>query len=120
MDGLSIRQGQNLINTGRTASELRANDFAPQPSQNGITSPAGAGKAPGAGSFQNVLRDAINETNALQKSADVKVQELATGKTTNIPEVMMQVEKADIALRLMTQVRNKIIDAYHDIMKMQV
>ena len=120
MDGLSIRQGQNLINTGRTASELRANDFAPQPSQNGITSPASLGNAAGAGSFQNVLRDAINETNALQKSADVKVQELATGKTTNIPEVMMQVEKADIALRLMTQVRNKIIDAYHDIMKMQV
>lgn len=126
MDGLSIRQGQNLINTGRTASELRANDFAPQTSQNGITSPAGVGNvagsagASGPGSFQNVLRNAINETNALQKSADVKVQELATGKTTNIPEVMMQVEKADIALRLMTQVRNKIIDAYHDIMKMQV
>lgn len=130
MDGLSIRQGQNLINTGRTASELRASDFAPQGSQNGITSPAGVGNSSsgvggvggvsGPGSFQNVLRNAINETNALQKSADVKVQELATGKTTNIPEVMMQVEKADIALRLMTQVRNKIIDAYHDIMKMQV
>lgn len=126
MDGLSIRQGQNLINTGRTASELRASDFAPQPSQNGITSPAGVGGTSGAGavsgpgSFQNVLRNAINETNALQKSADVKVQELATGKTTNIPEVMMQVEKADIALRLMTQVRNKIIDAYQEIMKMQV
>ncbi|MBN8539959.1 MAG: flagellar hook-basal body complex protein FliE [Deltaproteobacteria bacterium] len=130
MDGLSIRQGQNLINTGRTASELRASDFAPQGSQNGITSPAGVGNSSngivgtggvsGPGSFQNVLRNAINETNALQKSADVKVQELATGKTTNIPEVMMQVEKADIALRLMTQVRNKIIDAYQEIMKMQV
>lgn len=118
MDGLSIRQGQNLLNTGRTASELRADDFAPQPSQNGITSPSGA--ANGAGSFQNVLRDAINQTNELQKSADVKVQELATGKTTNIPEVMMQVEKADIALRLMTQVRNKVIDAYQEIMRMQV
>ncbi len=118
MDGLSIRQGQNLLNTGRTASELRANDFAPQPSQSGITSPTSGANA--AGSFQNVLRDAINQTNELQKTADVKVQELATGKTTNIPEVMMQVEKADIALRLMTQVRNKVIDAYQEIMRMQV
>jgi flagellar hook-basal body complex protein FliE len=120
MDGLSIRQGQNLINTGRTASEIRANDFAPQPSQNGITSPAGGVKSTEPGSFQNVLRDAINQTNELQKTADVKAQELATGKTTNIPEVMMQVEKADIALRLMTQVRNKIIDAYQEVMRMQV
>lgn len=110
MDGLSIRQGQNLLNTGNTASEIRAKDFAP----------ASNAPADGSGSFKNVLRDAINETNALQKNADVKVQELATGKTTNIPEVMMQVEKADIALRLMTQVRNKIIDAYQEVMKMQV
>lgn len=115
MDGLSIRQGQNLLNTGKTASEIRANDFAPQPSQGGVAANSG-----GAGSFQNVLRDAINQTNELQKTADVKVQELATGKTTNIPEVMMQVEKADIALRLMTQVRNKVIDAYQEIMRMQV
>jgi flagellar hook-basal body complex protein FliE len=120
MDGLSIRQGQNLVNTGRTASELRANEFAPQPSQNGISSVVGGANSAATGSFQNVLRDAINQTNDLQKSADVKVQELATGKTTNIPEVMMQVEKADIALRLMTQVRNKIIDAYQEIMRMQV
>lgn len=110
MDGLSIRQGQSLLNTGNTTSETRASDFAPKSSA----------PADGSGSFKNVLRDAINETNALQKSADVKVQELATGKTTNIPEVMMQVEKADIALRLMTQVRNKIIDAYQEVMKMQV
>ncbi len=111
MDGLSIRQGQSLLNTGNTVSETRANNMAPP----GVNAPA-----EGSGSFKNVLRDAINETNSLQKSADVKVQELATGKTTNIPEVMMQVEKADIALRLMTQVRNKIIDAYQEVMKMQV
>lgn len=117
MDGLSIRQGKSLLNTGKTASETRASDFAPQAPSIASQNPASTNDA---GSFKNVLRDAINETNALQKSADVKVQELATGKTTNIPEVMMQVEKADIALRLMTQVRNKIIDAYQEVMKMQV
>lgn len=116
MDGLSIHQGQDLLNTGRTASELRSDKL--RPNANG---PVNIGSdAADAGSFKNVLRDAINQTNELQKSADVKVQELATGKTTNISEVMMQVEKADIALRLMTQVRNKIIDAYQEVMKMQV
>ncbi|MEK7355209.1 MAG: flagellar hook-basal body complex protein FliE, partial [Bdellovibrionota bacterium] len=55
-----------------------------------------------------------------QVDADKKAQALATGKTTDIPEVMMAAEKADIALRMMVQVRNKIIDAYQDVMKMQV
>ncbi len=114
MDGLSIRQGQNLLNTGNTVSETRAKEFAPP------MSPSAQPPMEGAGSFKNVLANTINDTNALQKTADVKIQDLATGKTTNIPDVMMHVEKADIALRLMTQVRNKIIDAYQDVMKMQV
>lgn len=118
MDGLSIHQGQKLLNTGNTVSETRAQDFAPP----GVVGPSASGQPPmeGAGSFKNVLANAINDVNTQQKNADVKIQDLATGKTTNIPEVMMQVEKADIALRLMTQVRNKIIDAYQDVMKMQV
>lgn len=123
MDGLSIRQGQSLLNTGRTASEIRSDGLSPQRATTPTVSPTGAnsvGSAADSGSFQNVLRNAITETNSMQKEADVKVQALATGKTTNIPEVMMAVEKADIALRLMTQVRNKIIEAYQEVMKMQV
>ena len=48
------------------------------------------------------------------------MQKLATGKAESIPDVMIAAEKADIALRLMLQVRNKVIDAYQEIMKMQV
>lgn len=124
MDGLTIRQGQNLLNTGRTASEVRQGDLAPAmgsstPTAGGL-SPSGANGRIDGGSFANVLRDAIQETNALQVEANRKAEDLATGKTTNITDVMMSVEKADIALRLMTQVRNKIVDAYQEIMKMQV
>ena len=62
----------------------------------------------------------IGSVNELQKSSDKAIQNLATGRTDNIAEVMIASEKADIALRLMVQVRNKIIDAYQEIMKMQV
>lgn len=71
-------------------------------------------------SFAVTLKDAIQQVNELQKSADVKAQELATGKTDDIAGVMLATEKADIALRTMVQVRNKIIDAYQEIMRMQV
>ncbi len=48
------------------------------------------------------------------------MQNLATGKTDNVADVMIAAEKADIALKVMVQVRNKIIDAYQEVMKMQV
>lgn len=90
----------------------------------------GAGKLPGADlkqikgadgtSFADTLKNAVNQVNELQQTADVKMQQLAVGETTDIADVKIAAEKADIALRLMTSVRNKMIDAYHEIMKMQV
>ena len=70
--------------------------------------------------FAQTLKDAVNEVNELQKVSDKKSQDLATGKTQNISDVMIAAEKADISLRLMVQVRNKIIEAYQEMMKMQV
>ncbi len=110
MDGLTVRQGQSLIDTGKTASELRSEKFNKPP----LTSDVGDK------TFADTLKDAVNTVNQLQKTSDAKMQELATGKTTNIPEVMMAAEKADIALRMMVQMRNKIIEAYQEVMKMQV
>ena len=110
MDGLTIRNGQSLIDTGKTGSEMRAEKFQTPLQTNN----------PGDKSFADTLKDAVGTVNQLQKTADVQAQKLATGKTSNIPEVMMSAEKADIALRMMVQVRNKIIDAYQEVMKMQV
>ncbi len=70
--------------------------------------------------FSQVLSDAVQSVNELQKSSDKAMQNFSTGKTDNIADVMIVTEKADLALRLMVQVRNKIIDAYQEMMKMQV
>lgn len=110
MDGLTIRQSQGLLETGQTASELRSGPFENKP----LT------QTPGEKTFADTLKDAVGNVNDLQKQADVKMQQLATGKTDNIQDVMMATEKADIALRLMVNVRNKIIEAYQEVMKMQV
>lgn len=71
-------------------------------------------------SFADTLKEAVNNVNQLSLDADRKAQELSTGKTDDVAAVMLAAEKADIALRAMVQVRNKIIDAYQEIMKMQV
>ena len=74
----------------------------------------------GAASFADTLKQAIGNVNELQKTADLEMEKLATGQSQNLHETMIAAEKADIALKLMVQVRNKVIDAYHEIMKMQV
>ena len=71
-------------------------------------------------SFADTLKNAVHEVNKIQKESDLSMQKFVTGQHNNIHDVMIKSEKADLALRLLVQVRNKIIDAYQEIMKMQV
>ncbi len=108
MDGLTISTAKNLLETGKTFSEQRTQRVRPE-SMNS--------EGP---SFGDTLQEAIGKVNTMQKTADKKMQAMATGEETNISEVMIAAEKADIALKLMMSVRNKVIDAYQEVMKMQV
>ena len=71
-------------------------------------------------SFSDMLAGSISEVNSLQTEADTAIQKLASGQGANIHETMLAVEKADIAFRTMNQVRLKVIDAYKEIMRMQI
>ncbi len=112
MDGL--RFDTSSFNVTDNVGELRKNSTAE------LKSPKNSGTSAAGDSFADSLKKAVNTVDALQKDADIKMQDLATGKSQNIHETMIAAEKADIALKLMVQVRNKIIDAYQEIMRMQV
>lgn len=79
-----------------------------------------AGEESGGATFGNVLKQALNETNELSKAADAKIEELVAGRSKDLHGTMIALEKADVSLRLMMQLRNKMIDAYQEIMRMQV
>ena len=79
---------------------------------------ASAGKPNEAG-FQDVLRDLVHQVDSLQKTADVSINGLATGATTNVHDVTIKMAEAGVAFDLMMQVRNKLLDAYQQIIKMQ-
>ena len=70
--------------------------------------------------FSEMLAESIGEVNNLQKEADKAIQRLITGESKNIHETVLAVEKADMAFRTMNQIRMKVIDAYREVMKMQV
>ncbi|HID56706.1 TPA: flagellar hook-basal body complex protein FliE [Candidatus Poribacteria bacterium] len=81
---------------------------------------ASEGKGKASSSFVDILRDSIRRVNELQIEADKAIAELATGKNRDIARTMIAVEKANIAFQMMTQIRNKIVEAYQEIMRMQV
>lgn len=70
--------------------------------------------------FSDVLKSAIDEVNNLQtQSSDIK-NKLVTGDIDDIHQVMIASEKANLAFQLTVAIRNKVVDAYQEIMRMQV
>lgn len=71
-------------------------------------------------SFVNYLKDAIGNVNDLQENAKVLGEKLATGEINDIHSVMIAGQEADLSLQFTLAIRNKIMDAYSEIMRMQV
>lgn len=71
-------------------------------------------------SFSQYLVDALKETNSLQNKADAMNAALAAGEVDDISQVVIAGQKAEIALQLTMQVRNKALSAYQELMRMQV
>lgn len=86
----------------------------------------GGGKAGGsnsaqeAGGFSNLLGQALKEVDGLQKDADQKIEGMVLGKGVKTHEAMIALEKADIAFKLMNNIRMRITRAYEEVMRTQV
>ncbi len=72
------------------------------------------------GDFGRVLREAIMDIDRLQKSADQAIVNVQLEKAESIHEAVIALEKASISFKAMMQVRNKILEAYQEVMRMQV
>jgi flagellar hook-basal body complex protein FliE len=71
-------------------------------------------------SFIDFLNNAVSDVNKLQLESEQLNEALAMGKTDNIHQVAIAAEKADIALQFTMQIRNKVLEAYQEIMRMSV
>lgn len=78
------------------------------------------GPSEGGKTFGEFLQDSIGKVNSLQQDANVAMEKLASGESQNLHETLLAVEKAEIAFKMMNQVRTKVLDAYREIMKMQI
>ena len=80
----------------------------------------GSEKTDGSNNFGNMLNDMIKSVEQANKDADTAVRGLLTGQSQDLHSVMLAVHKADLSLRLALEVRNKLVDAYHEVMRMTV
>jgi len=105
---------------------MEIKDITNFPSIAGLGAPEAPAPAPsaaesGSGSFAAALKSSLAEVNQMQQKADAAITALATGDNkTSLHDTMIAMEQADVSFRMMMQVRNKIVDAYQEILRMQV
>lgn len=103
-----IRSAQDQIGSARAGSlrpgaDIQAND------------------APASGGFAGALKSSLDAVNTRQQSASALAQAFETGTTTaSLAEVMLATQKASVAFQATVQVRNKLVQAYQDVMNMPV
>lgn len=74
---------------------------------------------PDGDAFSSVLKGAMEQVDTFQSQANQKVSELLAGGNEDVHSAMIAVEKADLSFQLMMQVRNKVVQAYQEVSRMQ-
>ncbi len=106
-----------MSDPARTASLLRANwPVAPGGDRAGIAVPV---RPEGEGSFADTLAQAIGQVSATRDTAGDYVQRFAAGEQVELHQMMAAGEEAGIALELLVELRNKVLDAYRTLVTMQ-
>jgi len=71
-------------------------------------------------SFADMMKNFLQEVNQLQKEAGDHVEALLSGETVDLHDVMIAVEKASVSFELVMEVRNKLLEAYQELLRTQV
>lgn len=80
----------------------------------------GKAQADGATDFKKLLTDALQDVDEAHKASDQQIQKVISGEVQDVHTAMIAMQKADLSFQMMMQVRNKLIDAYHEVMRMGV
>ncbi len=102
----------------RSATSIRPAELQGLPGAGGVTSVARTGGDDG--SFSGLLGRMVSEVNARQGAAGQAVADLQAGKPVSLHQAMISMEEASVSFQLMAEVRNKLLESYQELMRMQV
>ena len=88
--------------------------------RNPLPLPTAAKTTSATGSFKDVLLKSIHDVNAMQQQADKAVESLMTGGDADPAAVLTAVQKADLAFRMMMQMRNKVMQVYQEVKDIRI
>lgn len=71
-------------------------------------------------SFKDTLNNFLSDVNEMQQKADQSIQKMVSGEITDVHQVMSSVEEAGVAFNMMMEIRNKVMDAYQEIMRIRL
>ena len=71
-------------------------------------------------SFKSTLNGFLNDVNSMQNQADESIEKMVAGEITDVHQVMNSVEEAKTAFNMMMEIRNKVMDAYDEVMRMRL
>ncbi|GAU08797.1 flagellar hook-basal body complex protein FliE [Desulfoplanes formicivorans] len=94
------------------------------PLTNGTQETAGqasgmAQKTGGTRSFSDTIKESLGKVNDLQGTKDAMIKSFASGERQNVHELMISLQKAGMAMRMTSAVRNKVLEGYKELVKMQ-
>lgn len=107
------RVSGNRIDLSRIDSDMRAMNEA----AGANSSPVPSSKESG---FVELLKEGIGEVNQQIKASEKASMDLVSGRSSNIHETMLAVSRAELGFNMMVQLRNKALEAYQEVMRMQV
>ena len=84
------------------------------------TTPVTPNTDKGTAGFQRVVSEFLQDVNAQEIQADQALEQLVTGKTDNVHDVVLSLAEADLSFRLVLEIRNQLMESYQEIMRMQM
>ncbi|MFP4282155.1 MAG: flagellar hook-basal body complex protein FliE [Opitutales bacterium] len=93
------------------------------PGQTGFTPEIGTTQGPAKGggeSFGKVLSSFVNEVDSTQKASEAETRRILLGETDNLHQAMLASQESKVALTLLVEVRNKLVEGFQEVMRMQV
>jgi flagellar hook-basal body complex protein FliE len=118
-DSFSTPENEELLRGGISKTQI-SDDPELASDLNTLNGPESMSSDKTVKSFSNVIGEYINDVNNKQTQAEKAVETFATGGNIDIHSVMIATEKANLSMQLALQMRNKILQAYQEISRMQI
>ncbi len=83
------------------------------------TSSVSAAEPSGALGFAELINNYVQQTNVAQRASDSAIESFATGKSENVQQVVLAMANAEVSFQMFMEIRNKLIDSYNELMRMQ-